>query len=68
METTLHLPPVWLHRQVQIHTLLLRQPCHLKGLKHGGANIKVMEMMRDIRSHVKHWDDEDEVRAYLREK
>jgi len=26
----------------------------------------VMEMMRDIRSHVKHWDDEDEVRAYLR--
>ena len=33
---------------------------------HGGANIKVMEMMRDIRSHVKHWDDEDEVRAYLR--
>ena len=23
-------------------------------------------MMRDIRSHVKHWDDEDEVRAYLR--
>lgn len=25
-----------------------------------------MEMMQDIRSHVKHWDDEDEVRAYLR--
>lgn len=38
----------------------------LKGPKHGGANIKVMEMMRDIRSNVKHWDDEDEVRAYLR--
>lgn len=38
----------------------------LKGPKHGGANIKVMEMMRDIRSHVKNWDDEDEVRAYLR--
>ena len=35
-------------------------------MEHGGANIKVMEMMRDIRSHVKHWDDEDEVRAYLR--
>ena len=28
VETTLHLPPVWLHRQVQIHTLLSRQPCH----------------------------------------
>lgn len=38
----------------------------LKGPKHGGANIKVMEMMQDIRSHVKDWDDEDEVRAYLR--
>ena len=38
----------------------------LKGPKHGGANIKVMEMMQDIRSHVKNWDDEDEVRAYLR--
>ena len=38
----------------------------LKGPKHGGANIKVMEMMQDIRSHVKDWDDEDEVRAHLR--
>lgn len=37
----------------------------LKGPKHGGANIKVMEMMDDIRTHVAHWDDRDEVRAYL---
>ena len=37
----------------------------LKGPKHGGANIKVMEMMQDIRSHVKNWDDRDEVKAYL---
>ncbi len=37
----------------------------LKGPKHGGANIKVVEMMRDIESHVKDWSDEDEVRAYL---
>lgn len=37
----------------------------LKGPKHGGANIKVMEMMEDIRSHVKDWDDRDEVKAYL---
>ncbi len=37
----------------------------LKGPKHGGANIKVMEMMQDIRGHVKHWDDRDEVKAYL---
>ncbi|MCI7323375.1 MAG: citrate/2-methylcitrate synthase [Lachnospiraceae bacterium] len=37
----------------------------LKGPKHGGANIKVMEMMNDIRTHVKDWEDRDEVRAYL---
>lgn len=37
----------------------------LKGPKHGGANIKVMEMMADIRKNVKHWDDRDEVKAYL---
>ncbi|MBE5888592.1 MAG: citrate/2-methylcitrate synthase [Lachnospiraceae bacterium] len=37
----------------------------LKGPKHGGANIKVMEMMADIRANVKHWDDRDEVKAYL---
>ena len=37
----------------------------LKGPKHGGANIKVMEMMADIRKNVKHWDDRDEIKAYL---
>ena len=37
----------------------------LKGPKHGGANIKVMEMMNDIRTNVKDWADRDEVRAYL---
>ncbi|MGI5931317.1 MAG: citrate synthase [Eubacterium sp.] len=37
----------------------------LKGPKHGGANIKVMEMMSDIRSHVSRFDDKEEVAAYL---
>jgi citrate synthase len=37
----------------------------LKGPKHGGANIKVVEMMRDIEKHVSDWTDEEEVRAYL---
>ena len=37
----------------------------LKGPKHGGANIKVVEMMRDIEAHVSDWTDEDAVRAYL---
>lgn len=38
----------------------------LKGPKHGGANIKVVEMMRDIEKNVKDWEDEDAVRDYLR--
>ena len=37
----------------------------LKGPKHGGANIKVMDMMDDIRAHVSDVTDEDEMRAYI---
>jgi citrate synthase len=37
----------------------------LKGFKHGGANIKVMGMMEDIKQNVKHWESEEEVAAYL---
>ena len=38
----------------------------LKGPKHGGANIRVCHMFEDIKSNVKHWDDDDELRAYLK--
>lgn len=38
----------------------------LKGRRHGGANIQVMEMMDDIKAHVKDWSSEEEVRNYLR--
>ncbi len=38
----------------------------LKGPKHGGANIKVVEMFDDMKACVKDWDDEDEIAAYLR--
>ncbi len=38
----------------------------LKGPKHGGANLKVMEMLADIRKGVKNYDDEDEIKEYLR--
>lgn len=34
-------------------------------MEHGGANIKVMEMMTDIRAHVRDYADKDEVEAYL---
>lgn len=37
----------------------------LKGPKHGGANIKVTEMFEDIKSNIKDWNDDDEIRAYL---
>ena len=37
----------------------------LKGPKHGGANIKVMEMMNDIREHVRDYTDKEEIRSYL---
>lgn len=38
----------------------------LKGPRHGGANIKVMEMFSEIKENVKDWKDDDEIRAYLR--
>jgi len=37
----------------------------LKGPKHGGANIKVMEMMADIREHVKDYGDKEQIENYL---
>ncbi|MBE5753874.1 MAG: citrate/2-methylcitrate synthase [Clostridiales bacterium] len=39
--------------------------CSLKGPKHGGANIKVMEMFADLKKHVKDWTDRDAVKDYL---
>jgi citrate synthase len=37
----------------------------LKGFKHGGANIKVMEMIADIKQHVKDWSNERALEDYL---
>ncbi|MGN0613584.1 MAG: citrate/2-methylcitrate synthase [Porcipelethomonas sp.] len=37
----------------------------LKGPKHGGANIKVMEMINDIKSNVSDITDKEETGAYL---
>ena len=37
----------------------------LKGPRHGGANIKVVQMFEDMKEHVKDWEDDDEIRAYL---
>ncbi len=37
----------------------------LKGPKHGGANIKVVEMMKNIKENVKDVHDIDEIKSYL---
>ena len=37
----------------------------LKGRKHGGANLMVMNMMDDIKKHVSDYSDEEAIEAYL---
>ena len=37
----------------------------LKGPRHGGANIKVMQMFDDMKAKVKDWTNEEEVAKYL---
>ena len=38
----------------------------LKGPRHGGANIKVVQMFEDMKKEVKDWADEEEVSNYLK--
>ena len=38
----------------------------LKGPRHGGANIKVVQMFNDMKQNLKDWEDEDEIADYLR--
>ena len=38
----------------------------LKGPKHGGANIKVVQMFEDMKKQLPDWSDEDAVRAHLK--
>lgn len=38
----------------------------LKGPRHGGANIKVVQMFEEMKQEVKDWADEEEVGNYLR--
>ena len=39
----------------------------LKGPKHGGANIKVVQMFEDLKKTVSDWTDEEQITAYLRD-
>jgi citrate synthase len=37
----------------------------LKGPRHGGANIKVVKMLQEIKAEVRDWDDDEEITDYL---
>lgn len=37
----------------------------LKGPRHGGANLKVQNMLKDIKANIKNWDDDAELTDYL---
>ncbi|MDE7234302.1 MAG: citrate synthase, partial [Ruminiclostridium sp.] len=37
----------------------------LKGPKHGGANLKVCGMFREMKQTIRDWEDEDEINVYL---
>ena len=39
--------------------------CSLKGPRHGGANIKVVEMMSDLKKKVRNWKSDEQISAYL---
>lgn len=38
----------------------------LKGARHGGANIKVVQMLDCVKENVKHWDNDGEVADFLK--
>jgi citrate synthase len=37
----------------------------LKGPKHGGANIKVVQMFEEMKQNLKDWNDPEEIKSYL---
>jgi citrate synthase len=37
----------------------------LKGPRHGGANLKVVQMFDDLRAHIRDWDDDEQIADYL---
>jgi len=37
----------------------------LKGPRHGGANLKVVQMLDDMRTHLTDWEDDEQIADYL---
>lgn len=40
--------------------------CSLKGPRHGGANLKVIDMLDNFKANIRNWSDEGEVADYMR--
>ncbi len=40
--------------------------CSLKGPRHGGANIQVINMLDNFKANIRNWEDEGEVADYMR--
>ncbi|MDE5854552.1 MAG: citrate synthase [Ruminococcus sp.] len=40
--------------------------CSLKGPRHGGANIQVINMLDNFKANIKNWENESEVADYMR--
>jgi citrate synthase len=51
--------------ETDIYSAITSAIASLKGPLHGGANLKVLDMMEDIKANVKNWKDETEVENYL---
>ena len=49
-----------------IYSSIAASVLSLKGSRHGGANLRVMNQMDEIKSNVKDWTNEKAVEAYLR--
>ena len=40
--------------------------CSLKGPRHGGANLQVINMLDNFKANIRHWENEGEVADYMR--
>ena len=63
-ETTLHLLVVLTSSGTDAYSAYSAAIGSLNS-KHGGANIKVMEMLEYIKENVRNWNDEGEVADYM---
>ncbi len=51
--------------ETDIYSAVTSAIASLKGPLHGGANLKVLDMMDDLKTNVNNWKDQKEVEAYL---